>query len=221
MQQRPKATRNIRLSTPCRMGDEEPRRHTQENMKCRVLPRMVVRWPFIREMSDSVSEDFEDRGLFQMARRKRLGDFGEIVAKEIIANLGYTNVEMMPPNTPIFDLQADYDNERYIFSVKTRNKWRHNGDLKIDDYNLYADKGKAEDTRKKLGVQLKNLMWVAVTVDIKTKTYCAYLGNVNQLTTMKYIPMKPQDIDSHISSGRCIASDEYDSRISSTWSNIQ
>ena len=64
------------------------------------------------------------------------------------------------------------------------------------------------------------IVWVAVTVDTKTKTFCAYTGDVDtsKPPLPKYIPMHPnRDVCKH----DCLARDVFDEEISASWSKIE
>jgi hypothetical protein len=62
------------------------------------------------------------------------------------------------------------------------------------------------------------IVWVAVTVDTTTKTFSAYAGDMSQLPSPKYIPMRPdRDLDKY----DCLARDVRDGEISASWSNIE
>jgi len=69
-------------------------------------------------------------------RRQALADFGEDRAFRLLKHR-FDVIEKMPPNFPFFDLMARQGTRTFLIPVKTRTKFKPNGDLRTADYNLY------------------------------------------------------------------------------------
>ena len=151
-----------------------------------------------------------------MARRqKELGDFGEDRAAQLLSARGFA-VEKMPKNFPFFDLMAKQGARRLLVPVKTRSKHTAKGKLKKDPFNLYTKQGHFESAKKIANFFGAELMWVAVTVDISAKTYCAYAGDVFKLPSPKRILHPTRDVPGH----ERLAIDVHDEVILESWSNV-
>jgi hypothetical protein len=157
------------------------------------------------------------KGVKKRTRRQELGDYGEDRARELLLARGFDPVEKMPKNFPFFDLMAKQDARRLLFSVRTRNKYTASGALKKDNYNLYTKPGHYQAAAKIAKFFRGKLCWVAVTVDTRTKTFCAYTGDVAKLPSQKYIPMHPTK---HVPHHDCLVTDVPDKTILKSWSNI-
>ena len=65
-------------------------------------------------------------------RFKKLGDFGEILAYQLLADQGFENIinlNEIKMNAPFADFYALKDGVEYILSVKARNKYENTGKL--------------------------------------------------------------------------------------------
>jgi hypothetical protein len=160
----------------------------------------------------------------EKTREQKLGDFGEDKALQLLKHR-FNDIEKMPPNFPFFDLMAKRGSRRLLISVRTRNKFTaigalKDGALKDDNYNLYTKKGHYESASKIATFFGAKIVWVAVTVDTTTKTFCAYTGDVDvsRPPLPTYIPMHP---DRHVPYHDCLARDVFDEAISSSWRNIK
>lgn len=156
------------------------------------------------------------KGIAKQTRQQALGDYGEDRARELLLGRGFDPVEKMPRNFPFFDLMAKQGARRLLFSVRTRNKFTASGALKKDNYNLYTKPGHYEAAAKIAKFFRAKLCWVAVTVDTRTKTFCAYTGDVAKLPSPKCIPMHPTK---HVPHHDCLATDVLDATIVKSWSN--
>jgi hypothetical protein len=153
-------------------------------------------------------------------RKQELGDFGEDRALELLSNQGFV-VEKMPKNFHFFDLMAKRDGRHLLVPVKTRNKLKANGEVKIDKYNLYTKLGHLESVEKIANFFNAEIHWVAVTVDPRDKTYSACMGDASEIPATKkgykYIPMHPtRDVPQHTR----LVIDEHDDAIKESWINI-
>jgi hypothetical protein len=152
-------------------------------------------------------------------REQELGDFGEDRALELLSNNGFT-VEKMPRNFPFFDLMAKRDGRHFLVPVKTRNKFKPNGKLRKNTYNLYTKAGHLESVEKIANFFGLEIHWVAVTVDSRAKTSSACMGDASEIPAQngrKYIPMHPtRDVARH----RRLVIDEHDDAIKGSWINI-
>jgi hypothetical protein len=153
----------------------------------------------------------------KQTRKQELGDYGEDRARELLLRKGFDLVEKMPKKFPFFDLMVKRGARRLLISVRTRNKFRADGALKTDNYNLYTKRGHFEAAEKIAKFFGAKIHWVAVTVDTKAKTFSAYTGNVSELPSPNYIPMHPTK---HVPEHDCLATDVPDKTILRTWNNI-
>jgi Holliday junction resolvase-like predicted endonuclease len=149
-------------------------------------------------------------------RKRRLGDFGEDRARQLLLAKGF-DVEQMPRNFPFFDLMAKRGSRRLLIPVKTRNKYTSEGKLKTNNYNLYTKPRQYEAAAKIAAFSRAKIAWIAVTVDTKTKTFSACMGEVSKLPSPNSIPMHPtRDVPGY----ERLAIDVPDAEISESWSNI-
>jgi hypothetical protein len=159
-------------------------------------------------------------GVTKRTREQELGDFGEESALRLLKHR-FDEIEKMPRNFPFFDLMAKRGTRRVLITVRTRNKFTAKGKLKKSDYNLYTKPGHFDSASKVATFFGAEIVWVAVTVDTytKTKTFCAYTGDVDRSKPPlpDYIPMHPDDVPKH----ECLARDKFDEAISESWSNIE
>jgi len=133
-------------------------------------------------------------------RRQALADFGEDRAFRLLKHR-FDVIEKMPPNFPFFDLMARQGTRTFLIPVKTRTKFKPNGDLRTADYNLYWKEDHFPSVSK-----------------IATKTFCAYMGDVTSNPPLpRYIPMHPTR---HVPDHDCLASNWPDEAISLSWRKI-
>jgi hypothetical protein len=69
-------------------------------------------------------------------RKRELGQFGETVVCERLAQSGYSCTYLGHTNR-CFDIEAYKDGQKFLFSVKTRNHTTSMGNIKRDYYNLF------------------------------------------------------------------------------------
>ncbi len=106
-------------------------------------------------------------------RNQRLGSIGEQWAEMLLSRNGFTNIENLNnkrKNHAYADIYAEKNGERYVISVKTRNKMRASSKKKPkatlnDAYNLsslgnhYALSKVAEEARQ------AKAAWIAIAVE--------------------------------------------------------
>jgi hypothetical protein len=115
-------------------------------------------------------------------RKKRLGEFGEIVARVLLEGAGFTRVEDLNSRKPNHE-DADFLGERgglYLISVKARNRFTCTGKLN-DRYKLCGKRGIEEcrATADKYGAEFS---WLTISVD--DGRYSAYFGTYRQLLSL-------------------------------------
>ncbi|HSY75086.1 MAG TPA: hypothetical protein VK810_06430 [Dongiaceae bacterium] len=123
------------------------------------------------------------------ARRARsLGELGESLAESILARSGFTNVKNLnhsKMNFPFADFYAERKGEKYIISVKIRNKYEANTGKLNARYNLgrkcYELAAKAEF---ELSAQAAFL-----AISLMPNSYCAYFAPLVVLNKSLGIPM--------------------------------
>jgi hypothetical protein len=155
-------------------------------------------------------------------RRSELGRFGETVMCERLAQNGYSCTYLGGTNR-CFDIEASKDGQKFLFSVKTRNRTTYKGDIKTDDYNLFFS-GKRGDPYAVVNAALEiarnrssTPMWAAVRIDTERQSLDIYYGRVIDLPDKRKIPMGPSDRLKHLK----LAQGELDPRINPMWSNVR
>lgn len=138
------------------------------------------------------------------ARSHKLGNLGELWAEEALTDNGFTSVENLNNkhrNHGYADIYAERAGERYVVSVKTRNKLKASGILN-KDYNLsssgnhYALAEVAENTKQ------AKAAWIAISVE--ETTFNAYFGLLTDLNGKNTIPMTEEAVSSY----QCLARDK-------------
>ncbi len=137
-------------------------------------------------------------------RKIKLGEWGEEAAINALITEGFENVENLnrkKKNSRFADVYAQKDGHPFIFSVKTRNKYRKGTDKLNEGYNLlYA--GKDVIAKEVEQAHKAKAYWIAVQVD-KT-TYSVYMGSLDELTTNDIRLRKCMDG----TLGRCLIQDQ-------------
>jgi len=117
----------------------------------------------------------------QTARSKKLGDLGEYIAEVQLQQKGFKqvkNLNTLKHNSIFADIYAVRDEIKYIFSVKTRNKFENNGSLN-SRYKLgarcyeYATLAEKEHDAQ--------AAWIAVAIDADEGSFNAYWGLLDDL----------------------------------------
>jgi Holliday junction resolvase-like predicted endonuclease len=125
-------------------------------------------------------------------KTKRLGDFGERLAMELLERAGFQNVRDLNAeamNYPYADLVCERGGKRYVVSVKTRLKYERLGGLNAR-YNL----GKDWRRKARLAEQEKDAIASWVTIQVDTTGYSAYFGLLSLVEESNGIPMQPEAI---------------------------
>jgi hypothetical protein len=149
-------------------------------------------------------------------RQNELAEFGEVRAYRLLRQNAFS-VDRMPKNFPLFDLMARRGSCRVLVPVKTRNNTTAKGRIKTNAYNLYTKPSHYEAAKKIADFAGAKIFWVAVTVDVKAKTFSAYIGDVAKLPSKKYIPMHPTR---NLRNYRCLTKNQRDEEILAAWSNV-
>ena len=103
-------------------------------------------------------------------RFKKLGDLGESLAEQLLKENGFTNVKNLNieenKNVKTFDIYAERKKQKYVISVKARNKYENSkaGPRLNSRYKLCDDPNEFEnEARKKYN---SNSAWVTIAVEI-------------------------------------------------------
>ena len=123
----------------------------------------------------------------EAARKKSLGELGELFAIKALVDRGYDKIRNLNDknlNEPFADLECEKDNHKIIISVKARNKFEKKGTLN-SRYNLGNNVyEKAFESEKKHNAIA---YWMAIQFD-KT-TFSIYFGSLKELSGKKAIPV--------------------------------
>ncbi len=120
-------------------------------------------------------------------RAKSLEALGELLAIKALVDNGFNNIRNLNDqkrNIPYADLYAEREDEKYVISVKARNRYERNGRLN-SRYNLGSD---CEIKAKKAELQFKaKATWMAISIfdDI----YSVYFGTFECLSLKTGIPL--------------------------------
>ena len=135
-------------------------------------------------------------------RAKSLGALGELLAIKALVDNGFNNIRNLNDqkrNFPYADLYAERKDEKYVISVKARNRYERNGRLN-SRYKLGSD---CAIKAKKAEVQFKaKAAWLAITIfdDI----YSIYFGPLDSLSVKSGIPMG----ESHFEKYECLVKEK-------------
>ena len=129
----------------------------------------------------------EDVNKKEAARKKSLGELGELFAIKALVDRGYDRIRNLNDkslNEPFADLECEKDGIKIIISVKARNKFEKKGTLN-SMYNLGNNAyRKAYASEKKHNAVAH---WMAIQFD-KT-TFSIYFGSLSELSGKKAIPV--------------------------------
>ena len=120
-------------------------------------------------------------------RAKSLGALGELLALKALVDNGFNNIRNLNDNKrnfPYADLYAERGGEKYVISVKARNRYERNGRLN-SRYNLGSN-SKIKAKKAELQFNAK-AAWLAISIfdDI----YSVYFGTLESLRTKTGIPI--------------------------------
>lgn len=122
------------------------------------------------------------------SKKKSLGELGELFGVKALVDAKYDkvrNLNDVKMNFPFADLIAEKNEERYVISIKARNKFQKNGKLN-SSYNL--GNNCYEKARKAAIEYDAEAYWMAVQFD--EFTYSIYMGSLEELNGKNAIPLK-------------------------------
>ena len=123
----------------------------------------------------------------EAARKKSLGELGELFAIKALVDKEFDRIRNLNDrqfNEPFADIECEKGGQKYIVSVKARNKFQRDGKLNAR-YNLGTNAyEKAAASEKKFNAKA---YWMAIQFD--KKTYSIYFGTLDELNGSKAIPV--------------------------------
>ena len=131
-------------------------------------------------------------------RARSLGALGELLAIKALVDNGFNNIRNLNDqkrNFPYADLYAERDGQKYVISVKARNRYENNGRLN-SRYKLGIDcESKAKKAELKFNAKAA---WLAIS--IFDDFYSVYFGTLERLPVKTGIPMS----ENHLQSYECL-----------------
>lgn len=135
-------------------------------------------------------------------RSKRLGDVCESLTVELLKQKGFTNIRSLNAermNYPFADVYAERGDQRFVISIKGRNKFENNGNLNAR-YKLGANcETHAAAAARQFDSQAA---WVTLQVDPRAGVFSAYFGTLAGLCGNLGVPMTQKAVESY----ECLAS---------------
>ena len=123
----------------------------------------------------------------EAARKKSLGELGELFGIKALVDAQFDKIRNLNDdhmNTAFADLYAEKDGQKFVISVKARNKYQANGKPNTR-YNLGTDVyRKAEEIAKKYKAEP---YWMAIQFD--ERSYSVYFGALTDLNSKNAIPI--------------------------------
>ena len=123
----------------------------------------------------------------EAARKKSLGELGELFALKALVDKKFDRIRNLNDNTmneTFADIECEKDGQKYIISVKARNKYQKDGKLNTR-YNLGKDVyEKSLSAEKKYNA---SAYWMAIQFD--HKSFSIYFGSLKELNGSKAIPV--------------------------------
>ena len=123
----------------------------------------------------------------EAARKKSLGELGELFALKALVDQEFDRIRNLNDdvrNETFADIVCEKDGERYVISVKARNKFQKNGKLNTR-YNLGDNVyEKALASEKKYNAKA---CWMAIQFD--QNSFSIYFGHLDELNGSKAIPV--------------------------------
>ena len=124
----------------------------------------------------------------EAARKKSLGELGELFALKALVDKQFDRIRNLNDNTmneTFADIECEKDGQKYIISVKARNKYQKDGKLNTR-YNLGMDVyEKSLSAEKKYNA---SAYWMAIQFDYKS--FSIYFGSLKELKGSKAIPVE-------------------------------
>ncbi len=131
-------------------------------------------------------------------RAKSLGALGELFAVKALVDNNFTNIRNLndqKKNFPYADLYAERNSEKYVISVKARNRYERSGRLN-SRYKLGKD---CNNQAARAESQFKaKAAWIAIS--IYDDIYSIYFGTLDILEGNTGIPMT----DKHLKKYECL-----------------
>jgi hypothetical protein len=123
----------------------------------------------------------------EAARKKSLGELGELFAIKALVDNKFDRIRNLNDhsmNETFADIACEKDGEKYVVSVKARNKFQKNGKLNTR-YNLGSNVNeKASASEKKHNAKA---CWMAIQFD--RNSFSVYFGHLNELNGSRAIPV--------------------------------
>jgi len=123
----------------------------------------------------------------EASRKRSLGELGELFALKALVDNKFDkirNLNDISMNETFADISCERNGERFIISVKSRNKYQKNGKLNAR-YNLGKNVyEKALVSEKKYNAKS---CWLAIQFD--RNSFSIYFGNLEELNGSKAIPL--------------------------------
>ena len=129
----------------------------------------------------------EDLNKKEAARKKSLGELGELFAIKALVDRGFDKIRNLNDKTlnePFADLECEKEGKKYIISVKARNKYEKKGTLNTR-YNLgnnAYEKAHLSEIKHSATAH-----WMAIQFD--KNTFSIYFGSLLELNGKKAIPV--------------------------------
>lgn len=123
----------------------------------------------------------------EASRKKSLGELGELFALKTLVDNEYDkirNLNDINMNSEFADIYCEKNGERYVISVKARNKYQKNGKLN-SQYNLGE---KAYEKASRISKKYKaEPLWMAI--QFEDNCYSVYMGSLQSLNGANAIPV--------------------------------
>jgi len=147
-------------------------------------------------------------------RAKSLGALGELLAIKALVDNGFNKIRNLndhKKNYPYADLRAERGKEKYVISVKARNRYQNNSRLN-NRYKLgsgYA--AKAEKAELQFNAKAA---WMAIS--IFDDVYSVYFGTLSSLSGKTGIPMDKSNLEEY----ECLVKEERHGLDFSPYKNV-
>ncbi len=137
-----------------------------------------------------------------VSRCRNLGKIGEKkLAIALLSSAGFKEITDVNityrENFPFADLTAVRNGEKYVISVKSRNKYVKNSDTKINDrYKLSSHPNQLPRLVQEAVRLLGGIpAFVAIITEPRKNTFSGYFGELSILRGNAVIPMRTPDLD--------------------------
>ncbi len=126
-----------------------------------------------------------------------IGNWGESNGIKLLKKNGFTNIidlNEVVHNFPVFDLLAKKNEDWYVFSSKTRNKYQPSDGKLNRQYNILTTKKSRYKLNKaltllkeKFNINTVKKYWIACPIDYNYETQTFYYGNLEDISDWKYL----------------------------------